>query len=433
MVKQVLLSVFLSLPALFQAQELSMTFSSSGQVDSVTATNLRTTGKVTLPGSETLVLNYVAGIPVIPGTDRGCALFPNPFPGSATFSVTLASPHAVDVTVHNMSGQLVAGTKASLAAGRHCFRLTVSKPGVYLVSMNNGGKTVSCKAVCAETTAPENRVSPAASPGGETGNPALKESLVYSLDYTPGDIILYRCRGGVHTTIITDVPSASKNYLVEFSPCADPDGKNYAVVKIGDLTWMAENLAWLPDISKSDTGSEFNKHYYVYGCKDSTVAGAKGTVNYRSYGVLYNYPAAMNTSGKKHALRAVEKGACPVGWHLPTDDEWKLLEKSLGMSQADADTLYLRHSGPAGLKLKATTTWEVDSAGSNLSGFSAIPGGYWNLHGEFLNIGHNALFWSATLSDTLAWYRSLSYNDQGVYRLKTLRSQGLSVRCVRDH
>jgi uncharacterized protein (TIGR02145 family) len=52
-----------------------------------------------------------------------------------------------------------------------------------------------------------------------------------------------------------------------------------------------------------------------YDYNGTSVTDAKATDNYKTYGVLYNWPAA--------------KAACPPGWHLPTDAEWTALENYL--------------------------------------------------------------------------------------------------------
>ena len=106
------------------------------------------------------------------------------------------------------------------------------------------------------------------------------------------------------------------------------DGNTYSTVKLGNQIWMAENLAYLPEVSPSSLGAVNNNDYadpfyYVYGYEGSDVGQAKSNVNYGKYGVLYNWQAAID--------------ACPAGWHLPTDADWKELEMFLGMSQSDTE------------------------------------------------------------------------------------------------
>ena len=140
----------------------------------------------------------------------------------------------------------------------------------------------------------------------------------------------------------------------------------------------------------------------------------------------------MNAPGKKSTALKSTQDVCPAGWRLPYDEDWKLLETTLGMSQHDADSIYLRNSGDIGKKLKSTLGWYTGANCSNSSGFTALPGGYRNTHWVFQSIERNALFWSASQSDTLAWYRDINDQDTGVYRFTTLKSHGFSVRCIKD-
>jgi len=197
------------------------------------------------------------------------------------------------------------------------------------------------------------------------------------------------------------------------STFTDPrDGKVYQTVVIGNQEWMAENLAYLPSVNMVADGSEdaLGYYYYVYGYDGTNVAEAKATDNYATYGVLYNWTAAMN--------------ACPDGWHLPSDAEWTEL------------TDYLGGESVAGGKLKetGTTHWASPNTGAtNETGFTALPGGYRNSNGAFLNIGFDGYWWSATeYSATDAWNRNMLYNDSTVYRNDDNLEFGFSVRCLRD-
>jgi uncharacterized protein (TIGR02145 family) len=435
MLKSIVFVLFILNSIILSGQNLSMTFSAAGaadKVDSVKATNLRTNENVTLPGDQTLILNANTATGELPGLKTQGNLFPNPFSGKTTYITSVQNTQTVILSVHNLAGQVISKTKAVLQPGTHSFRISVSRAGVYMVSLTTDQGTEGFKVICKETTNAGDWIRYTGLVESEVHILSLKNTTVYSLGYSYGDIILYRNMTGIYTTIITDSPTESKNYEVEFSACTDSEGKNYAIVKVGSQTWMAENLAYLPAVNKVAKGSDSLKRYYVYDYDDSLVDPAKNTGNYKIYGVLYNWPAAMNTELKVSPGSGRSQAVCPAGWHMPDDSEWKELEMALGMSQYDADTLYLRSSGEVGMKLKSSLGWINAGNGSNLSGFTVLPGGYRNTHGEFQSIDNYALYWTASLSDTLAYYRSLSFNDNGVYRIPTLKSHGLSVRCVRD-
>lgn len=183
------------------------------------------------------------------------------------------------------------------------------------------------------------------------------------------------------------------------------DGTEYCMVTMGTQTWMAENLQY-----QSDT---------VY--KNPLFPNAVNT----SYGYLYTFKEANK--------------ACPNGWHLPTDAEWKTLEMHLGMSSTASNTIYERGTDE-GRQLKATEGWKssamVDVEGTNSAGFKALPAGYRNpSYGPFGGLEAEAIFWTASAYDTLghtAWVRALEYDKGGVIRTYASRKMGYSCRCIKD-
>jgi len=202
------------------------------------------------------------------------------------------------------------------------------------------------------------------------------------------------------------------------------DGNEYNWVQIGDQVWMAENLAYLPSVVGPGTGSQTTPHYYVYGYNGTNVTDAKATANYNTYGVLYNWPAAMNGAASSTTNPSGVQGVCPDGWHLPSDAEWTEL------------TDYLGGTSIAGGKLKetGTTHWNSPNTGAtNETGFTALPGGYrYHNDGDFYDVGNLGRWWSATENNYYAWYRYMNYNYSIVYRDYYNKELGYSVRCVRD-
>lgn len=207
------------------------------------------------------------------------------------------------------------------------------------------------------------------------------------------------------------------------------DGRVYKTVKIGNQVWMAENLAYLPAVSPADKPTNENAKtrpfYYVYDFNGSSVALAKNTANYKIYGVLYNWKAAQ--------------ASCPPGWHLPSDQEWKILEKELGMPDEETNKNMFRMGGEVGFKLKSKSIWKP--AGSNIYSFGALPGGY--RFGEnpgagagagFGFIGEECFFWSSTtLRDFYAYRYQLTQDSRGIVRFVHIFAHGYSVRCIKDN
>lgn len=213
------------------------------------------------------------------------------------------------------------------------------------------------------------------------------------------------------------------------------DNREYSWVKIGEQIWMAENLKYLPSVVGPGTGSNSEAYCYVYGYDGTSISAAKATENYATYGVLYNWTAAMNGAESSDANPSGVQGICPDGWHLPSDAEWKQLEMYLGMSETDVNSTGWRGTVEGGkLKEAGTTHWADPNAGANNeSGFTALPGGNRNSNGNFSNIRYHGHWWSSTEYGTNnAWYRLLYYSNSNVYRDYNGKSMGFSVRCLRD-
>jgi uncharacterized protein (TIGR02145 family) len=143
----------------------------------------------------------------------------------------------------------------------------------------------------------------------------------------------------------------------------------------------------------------------------------QATYTANKFGALYNwYAINPATNGNKNV--------CPTGWHVPTDAEWTTLATSLGGESV------------AGGKMKSTGTqyWlSPNTDATNSSSFSGLPGGSRYDGGTFGLIGNYGYWWSSTEGSTgSAWVRNLLYGRGGVYRLNYDKTDGFSVRCVRD-
>ena len=206
------------------------------------------------------------------------------------------------------------------------------------------------------------------------------------------------------------------------------DNNVYQIVSIGNQVWMAENLKYLPSVVDPSSGSDSNteSYYYVYGYAGSVVADAKATANYQTYGVLYNWSAAMAASPSSELIPSGVQGVCPTGWHLPSNAEWKEL------------FAYLGSEAIAGGKLKeaGTTHWNSPNTGAtNEVGFTALPGGYRDIDKTFKDIADVGYWWSTTENykfDYLAWYPYVSFDLNNISEISSGKESGFSVRCVRD-
>ncbi len=212
--------------------------------------------------------------------------------------------------------------------------------------------------------------------------------------------------------------------LYETGVVTDIDGNRYNTIKNGDQWWMAENLKvsryrdGSPIFYATDTlDSEVTPvvdAYYIYNNNASNEGD--------TYGYLYNWFAATDI-----------KGLAPEGWHIPTDEEWEIFIDNLGGAEVAGD--HMKQTG--------NDLWEEYSEATNLSGFTALPGGIYSdswttpWHGSgFWYQGHNAHYWSATASDNGDTEMARSYLLISVYSSVqydwSTKMSGLSVRCVKD-
>lgn len=182
------------------------------------------------------------------------------------------------------------------------------------------------------------------------------------------------------------------------------DGQSYDVVKIGDLTWMAENLNYETETSACPDGDSRN-------CK--------------RLGRLYTWAEA--------------KTVCPEGWRLPTNEDF-------------AQILAQSHDGESGVvpnkvgaALKSRDGWFKKGNGTNEFGFNAFPAGYRGAiskmddgtitGGKFDGIGGYAYFWSATEDpenpESNAYYLFLSFSSDAASLNAFAKEDYRSVRCVK--
>jgi len=188
----------------------------------------------------------------------------------------------------------------------------------------------------------------------------------------------------------------------------DYDGNVYNTVTIGEQIWLKENLKSL--------------HY----CDGAVIPGvvayndddSLGTI----YGLLYPWEAAMNGSNIPGA-----QGVCPCDYHVPTDQEWTILEN------------YLGGSAIAGGEMKETGTahWQSPNTGAtNSSEFTGLPAGEYDAYynpNKFWLLHLAAVFWTSIQTNQWqALERYLSHDDAACGRLAWYKVMKYSIRCIKD-
>jgi uncharacterized protein (TIGR02145 family) len=196
----------------------------------------------------------------------------------------------------------------------------------------------------------------------------------------------------------------------------DYDGNHYNTKMIGDQIWMTENLK-TTHYSNGDSigttypfdldisGESTPEYQWAYGGDEESMVP--------TYGRLYTWYTVND-----------ERGVCPSGWHVPSDDEWTTLTDYLGGNEI------------AGGKMKETGTvhWDAPNTDAdNSSGFTGLPGGNRLITGSYANLGVIGMWWTSTESNANnAWRRYLHYANSSVARQNLDKKNAFSIRCTRD-
>lgn len=189
----------------------------------------------------------------------------------------------------------------------------------------------------------------------------------------------------------------------------DIDGNVYNVIDIGTQVWMAENLRTV----RLNDGLEIQLVPDDTEWEDLKAPGYSWYGNYEAffnlnhYGALYNQYAVL--SGK----------LCPAGWHVPDNEEWKILFSFLGWDSAGGK-----------LKEIGTLNWADPNKGAtNETGFTALPGGARNgSAGDFQDFRERGYFWSSHIESVWGVNNFTTIGSQYVMS----RTTGVSVRCIKD-
>ena len=212
-----------------------------------------------------------------------------------------------------------------------------------------------------------------------------------------------------------DVPKECRfNPDIDYGTMTDErDGKVYKTVKIGNQTWMAENLNYADSVK---TPSLLERSWCFNDDPQNCKVGGR----------LYTWAAAMDSvkTGCGDDSECIPtlplQGLCPVGWHLPSQEEWGILLITVDIFST------------LGELLKSQTGWYNNNNGLDDFGFSALPVGIRDDDGYYLYDGYYADFWSFFDDESSSSFAvRVGYDHHIVYQ-SGYEKQGFSVRCLKD-
>ncbi|HNS18706.1 MAG TPA: FISUMP domain-containing protein [Bacteroidales bacterium] len=205
-------------------------------------------------------------------------------------------------------------------------------------------------------------------------------------------------------------------------------GQTYTTVKIGDQCWFRENLNIGTMISSNEGGQlQTDNGVIEKYCYGNTAA------NCDIYGGLYEWNEAM-----LYVTAEGAQGICPADWHIPTDNEWKMLEGTVDNLYPVGDPEWDETGWrglDAGNNLRETGTshWYPTNAGAtNSSGFTGLPGGLRNHDdGTFYYLSVSGHFYSSSqMSELEARSRYLNGTQAQIGRFADIE-HGFSIRCIK--
>jgi uncharacterized protein (TIGR02145 family) len=202
----------------------------------------------------------------------------------------------------------------------------------------------------------------------------------------------------------------------------DQDGNYYNIVKIGNQTWMAENLN--VGIMISNTKIQIDNDTIEKWCHNGDCSVYGGYYSWEEATQLYN-PTDTGEFGPV-------QGVCPVGWHIPTHNDWEALVITL---ESFLETLEI---GGA-LKETGFAHWLASdySGATNETGFTALPGGSFSMHTteqKTIFVGELSFYSSSKL--IIRGYDAevihLIYGNDTFQYGSNYYQNGSSVRCIKD-
>lgn len=365
-------------------------------------------------------MNYPVGIHSVVRQEQHFQLlqsYPNPVSGESLILLHMPGKGPMNIVVSDIAGRIVQDFDQVLAEGAHSFRFRPGNERIYFITARWNEITQNLK-ILTDRSAGRRECK-------------FEYAGIYHAD---GPVLRPLNKSGlvVQESGILDTPEDNTSYTFQFAtniPCRDVptvtyEGQVYNTIQIFNQCWLKENLnvGTMIDSAQNQANNNIIEKYCLSNNPDSCI----------KYGGLYQWNEMM-----QYVSQAGSQGICPPGWHVPTDEEWKVLEGAVDSQYGIGDSvwdLYSVHRGyDVGTNLKTMIGWYAAGSGSDLYGFSGLPGGE-HMNWGFFYIYTGGYWWTSTVSNNdLAWERRLYFGDPVMFRTSYGKNEGLSVRCLQDY
>jgi uncharacterized protein (TIGR02145 family) len=386
------------------AQNYYITFSANGEsstIDSIKVENVSQCTSKMLLGNEVLYLTNSTEMDELSiQSEIFLDCYPNPFSNKLYIIVSNYVSDWIVICLYDICGRKIIDKKEFLENGNHIFEVSSVSKGIYYVTAQNNYRVSSCKVISIHESAEIPHVKYLGR-SDEILNESIQQKAnnIVPMLFQQGDVIKFTAYSGIYKTVIVRKPISDENVTFTFVRCVDDNGNSYAVVKIGNQWWMAENLnagTYMPVVSPQTMGIKFCMN--INGINDPTCP--MGGL-YEWYNLMQG-ASGCNGSGPppNDKCPTPVRGLCPQGWHIPSHYEWVTMLRSITNNPANFP--YNMDPGVLGtieggmLKENCLYYWWYPNAGANnITGFTALPGGdTWQ--GIFEDYGQSAYFWTST-------------------------------------
>jgi uncharacterized protein (TIGR02145 family) len=381
------------------------------------------------PGDLLLYIGYSTGFPVglkeINTNIEEFTLFqnyPNPVKDQSIISMFVPEKGTVNIMLTDLTGRVIITTEMNLDKGYHSFKFGSGNGNLFFLTTRWSGINHSIKIL---TT------------GSNSGTGCRFDYIGSNTRETPFKSSAITSGLTMLESGILDAPISNETYTFEFAtniPCPGTptvvyEGQVYNTIQIFSQCWLKENLnaGSMINGTQDQTNNSIIEKYCYNNAQDSCT----------KYGGLYQWDEMMQYS----ALQGVQ-GICPQGWHLPTDEEWKVLEGAADSYYGIGDEVWdinLDYRGyDAGTNLRTTSGWHGGGNGNDMFGFSGLPGGDrdYRASSYFDDIDWFGGWRSSTKDEyNGAFDRGIYCEDSKVVRFSYVGNNicGVSVRCLRDN
>lgn len=440
--KKLILSVMLVCFALLntKSQSIELTFTAVNnadwiQLDSIKIMNRTQFTDTMLHWPDTTLSLYPLGIEDVerePSAFRLYQNYPNPVTEQTNIKICVSERDKVSVLITDVLGRRIISSERILNIGCHEF---VFKPGngeIYFFNANWKGNSHSIKIINAGRG--NNELCSLEYTGAGDINKQLKSTFeIQDFSYELGDRLLYIGYADELQSGMLDIPSSNRDYTLQFAtnipcpgtPTVEYEGQIYNTIQIFNQCWLKENLN-VGTMIQSNQEMTDNSIVEKYCYNNESDSCAK-------YGGLYQWNEMMQYTTQQDA-----QGICPTGWHIPTDEEWKVLEGAVDNQYGIGDQIWeeFGYRGlDCGTNLKSIVGWNGGGNGIDKFGLSVLPSGILHNVSGFVLINEYGLYWSSEQDEPgIVWYRFFDFESTEVLRGETLSAVGYgqSVRCIKD-